>query len=102
HKVIVDECPKIIDDDLVIDLGGVHSAETASVDLDTLGLTPGNDYGFDLFFAERHTSASNFRIDTSLLLVDEPPTSAVPEPASLLLMGSGLLFARRRLQKSNS
>jgi len=61
-----------INDELVIDLGGVHGAQSASVDLDDLGLTIGEDYLFDMFFAERHTSASNFMITTSLLLEDAP------------------------------
>lgn len=55
---------------LVINLGGVHSAEEASVDVDAeaarLGVTKGNTYPFDFFFAERHTSASNFRFETTL------------------------------------
>lgn len=57
-----------IDDELVVDLGGVHPAASGSVDLDTLGLTIGTDYDFDLFFAERHTTSSTFRIDTSIIL----------------------------------
>lgn len=76
-----------IDNKLAIDLGGVHGAVSASVSLDTLGLTIGNDYDFDLFFAERHTTQSNFRIDTSILL----KPNAVPEPLSLSLIGLGLL-----------
>lgn len=86
-----------IDDQLVIDLGGIHSAESASVNLDTLGLTIGDVYSFDLFFAERHTSQSNFRIDTSILLNN----NTVPEPSILALFGLGLAglgFARRRKQ----
>ncbi len=59
-----------IEDQLVIDLGGVHSAQHGSVDLDDLGLTVGNVYTFDLFFAERHTTQSHFRIDTSIDLTE--------------------------------
>lgn len=76
-----------IDGNLVIDLGGVHGAENASVDLDALGLTAGNDYAFDLFFAERHTSASVFQVETSIRF-NEP----VPEPSSMIFLLSSLLF----------
>lgn len=76
-----------INDQLVIDLGGVHASATGSVDLDTLGLTVGQDYSFNLFFAERHTTKSNFRIDTSIKLNDPE----VPEPATMLLFLSGIL-----------
>src|SRR4051794_17744930 len=56
----------------VIDLGGLHPRESASVSLDniasTAGMTPGHNYDFDLFFAERHTTASSFAMDTTLAL----------------------------------
>ncbi|WP_074218248.1 fibro-slime domain-containing protein [Rhodovulum sp. ES.010] len=81
-----------IDDTLVVDLGGVHGAASGSVDLDTLGLTPGSTYDFDLFFAERHTVASNFRIDTSPVFVS---TIRVPASLPLLLGGVGLLRVAR-------
>jgi len=75
-----------INKQLVIDLGAVHGALTGSVDLDTLGLTPGQNYAFDFFFAERHTSESNMRIETTIALQQQ-----VPEPMSMLLLGLGLV-----------
>lgn len=54
----------------VIDIGGVHNEITRSVNLDTvasnIGLVPGNNYDFDFFFAERHTTKFNFKIQTTL------------------------------------
>jgi fibro-slime domain-containing protein len=38
------------------------------VDLNRLGLTDGESYPLDFFFAERHRTQSNFRIQTNLLL----------------------------------
>lgn len=55
-----------INDKLVIDLGGVHAQQSTSVNLDTLGLTQGEKYKFDFFFAERHTTASNLKFTTSI------------------------------------
>jgi fibro-slime domain-containing protein len=57
-----------IDKKLVIDLGGIHSPELAEVNLDTLGLTKGQDYTLDFFSAERHEVGSNILITTSLAL----------------------------------
>jgi len=57
-----------INDELVIDLGGTHMALSESVDLKTLGLTEGNYYALDLFFAERKKFDSNFRIATTIHL----------------------------------
>lgn len=56
-----------IDRRLVIDLGGVHSAEEATVSLDSLGLEPGLRYPIHVFFAERHTSESSFTIETTVV-----------------------------------
>jgi fibro-slime domain-containing protein len=57
-----------IDGKLVIDLGGVHSAKEQFVELNRLGLEHGKVYDLDFFFAERHRTQSNFRIQTNLLL----------------------------------
>jgi fibro-slime domain-containing protein len=55
---------------LALDLGGVHTAETGSIDFDqqatALGISIGNVYDLDVFHAERHTTESNFRIETSI------------------------------------
>ncbi len=55
-----------IDGELVIDLGGTHAAETGTIDLDTLGLTPGQLYSLDVFHAERNPCNSQFQIETSI------------------------------------
>jgi fibro-slime domain-containing protein len=55
---------------LAVDLGGLHTETTGSVNLDSLGLAAGAEYPLDVFHAERHTSQSNFRIDTNLAFTD--------------------------------
>ncbi len=59
-----------INDRLAIDLGGVHATETRSISLDdmadSLGITPGGVFSFALFFAERHTTKSNFSLETTI------------------------------------
>ena len=80
---------------LVIDLGGIHGAQSQTVSLDNLGLTIGETYDFELFFAERHTTQSNFRIDTSIILEQTP----VPVPGTISMLSIGLLglaLANRR------
>ncbi len=55
---------------LALDLGGVHGPLSGTVDFDDqafdLGIGIGGTYDFDFFFAERHTTESNFRIDTTI------------------------------------
>ena len=76
-----DELWVFVNHKLAIDLGGVHGAETAQIDLDaqagTFGITKGTVYDLDLFHAERHTTQSNFQIETDLAFVN--CGSIVPE-----------------------
>jgi fibro-slime domain-containing protein len=68
---------------LAIDLGGLHPKTSATILLDKeaqkLGIKIGMTYDLDLFHAERHTDASNFRVDTNLAftncgtIIEEPP-----------------------------
>ncbi len=68
---------------LAIDLGGLHQQQSSSISLDQeaakLGISAGSGYDLDLFHAERHSNASNFRVDTNLeftncgTIVEEPP-----------------------------
>jgi fibro-slime domain-containing protein len=65
-----------INNRLALDLGGIHMQTSGTINLDQIaaefGLTPGtgnqNDptYRLDFFWAERHVTDSNFRIDTTL------------------------------------
>lgn len=66
-----------IDGKCVIDIGGVHSAVSQTIALDRLAwLESGQRYSLKFFFAERHTSQSNFRIETTLALRNvRPPTT---------------------------
>ncbi len=57
-----------IDKKRVINLGGIHGPETASVQVDTLGLTIGQEYALDFFSAERHVTGSNIKFETTLQL----------------------------------
>jgi fibro-slime domain-containing protein len=66
-----------INDRLAIDLGGLHPAQSDTIDLDAqaaaLGIAPGGSYALDLFQAERHTDASHFTIQSTLQFTNCSP-----------------------------
>jgi fibro-slime domain-containing protein len=68
---------------LAIDLGGLHSSLEDTIVLDDraaeLGLVKGNVYPLELFHAERHSTGSHFRIDSTLSLVDCGSVPEVPK-----------------------
>ena len=53
-----DDLWAFVDGQLIIDLGGVHGSQEATVDMDSLGLERDSVHSLDLFYAERHTSES--------------------------------------------
>ncbi len=67
---------------LAIDLGGVHGAHSQTIDLDRLSwLEDGKAYPLKVFHAERHTTQSNFRIETTIQMrrVTAPAASALAD-----------------------
>ena len=65
-----------IDGELVIDVGGVGAVDRQLVALDRLGLTYGQTYRLDLFYAQRSPSPRPFRLRTTIEPYDDggPPT----------------------------
>ncbi|MCC7408187.1 MAG: fibro-slime domain-containing protein [Phycisphaeraceae bacterium] len=59
-------------------LGAVPSHLQANGRYIDLGLENQDACTLDFFFAERHTTQSNFRIDTSIQLIEVPPTTISP------------------------
>jgi len=59
---------------LAIDLGGMHTAQSKTVNLDDsateLGITKGKSYSLALFNAERHITASHCKIQTTMQFTD--------------------------------
>ncbi|HLP83933.1 MAG TPA: fibro-slime domain-containing protein [Phycisphaerales bacterium] len=69
-----------IDGKLVIDLGGLHPRREQTIELNRLSwLEDGAKYRFKIFHAERATSESNFRMETTIQFraVEPPVTSAL-------------------------
>ncbi|MWC28832.1 S-layer homology domain-containing protein [Paenibacillus sp. MMS18-CY102] len=82
-----------IDNKLVVDGGGVHGPISATVDLDTKALIPGQAYDFALFQAERHTTGSNFTIRTDIVFDTAPPDTAIVSGPAVLASTPSATFS---------
>jgi hypothetical protein len=82
-----------INNRLVVDLGGIHQPETSKVDLDTLkGLIPGTLYPIDVYYSERHSTASS--VIMSWIVADKPIhrlfLMAAPRPPDTISAGDSV------------
>lgn len=63
-----DDVWAFVNNNLVMDIGGIHNPANGSFNVDNLaGLTPNQQVSFDLFYAERHTTGSNIKITTNII-----------------------------------
>ena len=71
-----------VNDELVIDLGGVHRAKSQYIDLERLGLTDGATCRLDLFYADRHRVHAKLGFVTNVRDLSSAPAGSEPRTAS--------------------
>ncbi len=71
-----------INDELVIDLGGVHRAKSQFIELDRLDLVDGTTCRLDFFYADRHRMHAKLGIVTNVRDLSDAPARSEPKTAS--------------------
>jgi fibro-slime domain-containing protein len=74
----------------VIDLGGIHGATAAQVNLDNtpLGMNVGQKYMLDVFYAERHVVGSDIEITTNIISAMPALIKIVPSTKDTIPAGT--------------
>ncbi len=71
-----------VNDELIVDLGGVHRAKDQFIDLDRLGLIEGTTCRLDIFYADRHRMHAKFGIVTNVSDLRTASARSRPKNAS--------------------
>src|SRR5690606_17450816 len=72
-----DDCWIFINDQLIIDLGGVEPGTPQVCELDRLRLVDGETYSFRLYYAHRHEGPAGFSLQTTFELMPDPLASGI-------------------------
>ncbi|MBN2035483.1 MAG: fibro-slime domain-containing protein [Chitinispirillaceae bacterium] len=90
-----------INNKLVMDLGGLHSALNGYVNLDTMsGMVEGHVYPFDFFYAERFSPFSRIRITSNVITVDPNTIDIQVYPNDTIKAGDTALIIGNILDKN--
>ena len=96
-----DDLWAFINNKLALDIGGIHNTTLGSLDVDTLGLTPGNQYNFDLFYCERHATGSDIEITTNIITAKPTSINMVVVPAAdTISAGDSIMYLARILDQN--